>query len=151
MTEISHKVLFVCIHNSARSQMAEAFLNKYGKDQFEAESAGIEPGKLNPIVVKVMQEEGIDLSNKKTQAVFDLFKTGRRYNAVITVCDAASAERCPIFPGTVKRLAWSFEDPSSFKGSEEETLNHTRIVRDEIKKTILEFIEEASGVKYWLN
>ena len=79
-----------------------------------------------------------------------LFRTGRQYNAVITVCDAASAERCPIFPGMVKRLAWSFEDPSSFKGTEEEKLNHTRIVRDEIKTTILEFIQEARGVSYWI-
>jgi len=150
MSDIEHKVLFVCIHNSARSQMAEAFLNKHGKDLYKAESAGIEPGKLNPIVVKVMQEEGIDLSNKKTQAVFDLFRDGKRYNAVVTVCDAVSAERCPIFPGLVKRLAWSFEDPSSFKGSEDEILNHTRIVRDEIKNAILGFIEEASEVKYWM-
>src|SRR5450631_878670 len=132
MTGIKYKILFVCIHNSARSQMAEAFLNKFGKDQFEAESAGIEPGKLNPNVVKVMQEVGIDLIGKKTQGVFDLYKKGIVYDAVVTVCDAASAERCPVFPGSVKRLAWSFEDPSSFKGSEEETLNHTRIVRDEI-------------------
>ena len=151
MSEITHKVLFVCIHNSARSQMAKAFLNKYGEGQFEAESAGIEPGNMNPMVVRVMKEEGIDLSNKGTQCVFDLFRAGRRYNAVITVCDAASAERCPIFPGTVKRLAWSFEDPSSFKGSEEEKLNHTRMIREEIKKTILEFIQEAKGVKFWLN
>ena len=151
MSEITHKVLFVCIHNSARSQMAEAFLNKYGDGQFEAESAGIEPGKMNSMAVRVMKEEGIDLSNKGTQGVFDLFRVGRRYNAVITVCDAASAERCPIFPGTVKRLAWSFEDPSSFKGSEEEKLNHTRMIREEIKKTILEFIQEAKGVKFWLN
>lgn len=150
MSEITHKVLFVCIHNSARSQMAEAFLNKYGEVRFEAESAGIEPGKMNPMVVQVMQEEGIDLRNKGTQGVFDLFRTGRRYNAVITVCDAASAERCPIFPGLVKRLAWSFEDPSSFEGSEEEKLNHTRLVRDKIKETILEFIEDAKEVKFWL-
>ena len=151
MSEIAHKVLFVCIHNSARSQMAEAFLNKYGDGQFEAESAGIEPGKMNPMVVGVMKEEGIDLSNKGTQGVFDLFRAGRRYNAVITVCDAASAERCPIFPGIVKRLAWSFEDPSSFNGSEEEKINHTRKIREEIKKTILEFIQEAKEVKFWLN
>lgn len=102
MSDIKHKVLFVCIHNSARSQMAEAFLNKHGPRQFETESAGIEPGKLNPNVVKVMQEVGIDLSRKGTQGVFDLFRQGKFYNAVITVCDAASAERCPIFPGVVK-------------------------------------------------
>lgn len=112
---------------------------------------GLNRGKMNPMVVGVMKEEGIDLSNKGTQGVFDLFRAGRRYNAVITVCDAASAERCPIFPGIVKRLAWSFEDPSSFNGSEDEKINHTRKIREEIKKTILEFIQEAKEVKFWLN
>lgn len=149
MPELVHKVLFVCIHNSARSQMAEAFLNKYGEGQFQSESAGIEPGKLNATVIKVMQEEGIDLSRKTTQGVFDLFKAGRHYNAVITVCDAASAERCPIFPGVVKRLAWSFEDPSTFRGTDEEVLRSTRMVRDEIKKKILDFIKDAITVQYW--
>jgi arsenate reductase (thioredoxin) len=130
--------------------MAEAFLNKYGKDQFEAESAGIEPGKLNPHVVKVMQEAGIDLNGKKTQAVFDLYREGKKYDAVITVCDAASAERCPLFPGLVKRLAWSFKDPSSFQGSSEEIRQNTRIIRDEIENTILAFIKEASLSSYWM-
>ena len=76
MSEIVYKVLFVCIHNSARSQMAEAFLNKYGEGKYMAESAGLEPGKMNPNVVKVMQEVGIDLSKKGTQGVFDLFQKG---------------------------------------------------------------------------
>ncbi len=151
MAEFKHKILFVCIHNSARSQMAEAFLNKYGEGQFEAESAGIEPGTMNPNVVKVMQEVGIDLSKKGTQGVFDLFRQGKFYNAVVTVCDAASAERCPIFPGMDKRVAWSFEDPSSFKGSPEDVLNNTRIIRDEIKKTVLDFVKEAGNVSYWMN
>lgn len=150
MSDLKHKVLFVCIHNSARSQMAEAFLNKHGEGQFEAESAGIEPGKMNPNVVKVMQEVGIDLSQKGTQGVFDLFRQGRFYNAVITVCDAANAERCPVFPGRVKRVAWSFEDPSTFKGSQEEVLLHTRQIRDEIEKAVLQFIKEASVVSYWM-
>ena len=150
MSDLKHKVLFVCIHNSARSQMAQAFLNKHGEGQFEAESAGIEPGKINPNVVKVMQEVGIDLSQKGTQGVFDLFRQGRFYNAVITVCDAASAERCPVFPGRVKRVAWSFEDPSTFKGSQEEVLLHTRQIRDEIEKAVLQFIKEASVVSYWM-
>lgn len=146
---IQHKVLFVCIHNSARSQMAEAFLNKFGGDALVAESAGFEPGKLNPNVVTVMQEVGIDISNKSTQGVFDLFKQGKLYNAVITVCDAASAEGCPIFPGAVKRLGWSFPDPSSFTGTPEEILKQTRKVRDEIEQTILAFIEEAKHYHYW--
>ena len=150
MSDAHHKVLFVCIHNSARSQMAEAFLNKYGEGKYKAESAGLEPGKMNPNVVKVMQEVGIDLSKKGTQGVFDLFRKGTLYNAVITVCDGASAEQCPIFPGKVKRIAWSFEDPSAFKGTEEEVLEHTRKVRDEIEIAIQDFINESSVVSYWI-
>src|SRR5580658_8585049 len=103
-----HRILFVCIHNSARSQMAEAFLKKYGGDLFEAESAGLEPGTLNPNVVTVMQEAGIDLTGKPTQRVFALFQQQKTYHAVITVCDKEAAERCPIFPGNVKRIPWSF-------------------------------------------
>jgi arsenate reductase (thioredoxin) len=122
--------------------MAEAFLNKYGEGMFEVESAGIEPGKLNPNVVKVMQELGIDLSQKKTQVVNDLFRQGKLYDVVITVCDAASAEQCPVFPGKVKKLAWSFKDPSTFKGTPEEILQNTRIVRDEIEKSIQGFIRD---------
>ncbi len=130
--------------------MAEAFLNKYGEGKYNAESAGLEPGKLNPNVVKVMQEVGIDLSKKGTQGVFDLFRKGALYNAVITVCDEASAEQCPIFPGKVKRVGWSFEDPSAFKGSEEEVLQRTREVRDEIEAAIQDFIRESSVVSYWM-
>ena len=150
MSDLSHKVLFVCIHNSARSQMAEAFLNKYGNGMFVAESAGIEAGKMNPNVVKVMQEVGIDLSAKGTQEVFDLFRKGKFYNAVITVCDAANAERCPVFPGVVKRIAWSFEDPSAVQGKPEDVLLKTRQVRDEIDAKIKEFVAEASTVSYWM-
>ncbi len=147
---IEHKVLFVCIHNSARSQMAEAFLNKYGAGNLIAESAGLEPGKMNQNVVKVMQELGIDLSQKTTQGVFDLLKHGRSFDAVITVCDGASAEKCPIFPGSGKRISWSFEDPSSFTGTPQEILQHTRIVRDEIEKSVKGFIDEAGAQSYWI-
>ncbi|HSZ32916.1 MAG TPA: arsenate reductase ArsC [Puia sp.] len=149
MPTSKHRVLFVCIHNSARSQMAEAFLGKYGNDAFEVESAGLEPGTMNPNVVTVMQEVGIDLSKKITQGVFDLYKRGAAYNVVITVCDGASAEKCPVFAGGGKRIAWSFEDPSSFKGNREEVLQHTREVRDEIEQKVLKFIKEASSVNYW--
>ncbi len=150
MSNIQHKVLFVCIHNSARSQMAEAFLNNMGGDLFEAESAGIEKGKLNPLVVKVMGEAGIDISGKQTNEVLDFLKEGRKYDAVVTVCDAANAEKCPVFPGKVKRLAWSFTDPSQFAGTEEEKLERTRLVRDEIKEKITDFITEASELQYWM-
>jgi arsenate reductase len=130
--------------------MAEAFLNKYGEGKYQAESAGIEAGKMNPNVIRVMQELGIDLSQKGTQEVFDLFQKGALYNAVITVCDQANAERCPIFPGVAKRLTWSFEDPSQFRGTEEEILQHTREIRDEIEKAVQEFVKESSEVSYWM-
>ena len=136
-------VLFVCVHNSARSQMAEAFLNQVCGDEFEAQSAGLEPGKLNPIVVEAMQEIGIDISGNKTKAVFDMFKSGKLFSHVITVCDETSAERCPIFPGVAKRLHWSFPDPSAFQGTHEEKLARTREVRDMIKAKIEEWCEDV--------
>lgn len=145
-----HRLLFICIHNSARSQMAEAFLKKYGGDFFEVESAGLEPAAINPNVVEVMGEVGIDLRQKGTQDVFDLFRKGRMYNAIVTVCDQASAERCPIFPGVVKRLAWSFPDPSTFKGNHEEILQKTREVRDEIEEKVKAFAKEARQISYWI-
>lgn len=128
--------------------MAEAFLNHYGGDALGAESAGIEKGTLNPRVVKVMQEVGIDISKNGTQEAFDLVKEGRLYQAVITVCDVA-AETCPIFPGVMKRIAWSFPEPMKFTGSEAEILEQTRKVRDGIKEKVLEFIEEAKEVEFW--
>ena len=134
------RVLFVCIHNSARSQMAEAFLNRLGGDLFEAESAGIEPGKLNPFVVKVMAEEGIDISGNITKSVQSMRDAGKSYEYVVTVCDPEAAEKCPLFPGKVERLHWEFKDPSSFDGSDEEKLAFARTVRDEIRTAITEFI-----------
>lgn len=136
------KVLFVCVHNSARSQMAEAFLNKLADEKFYAESAGFEPGKLNPYVIEVMKEIGIDISKNRTKSVFDLFKQGHIFNFVIAVCDAANAERCPIFPGVTKRLSWSFEDPASFTGSPEEILAKTRLISDKIKDEVEKFVSE---------
>jgi len=135
------RVLFVCIHNSARSQMAEAFLNHMGGEYFEAESAGLEPGTLNPFVVKVMAEIGYDLSKNKTKSVFDMYKAGKTYDYVITVCDPEAAERCPIFPGKVERLHWGFRDPSSFQGTDEEKLAFTRQVRDEIQRAVESFVQ----------
>jgi len=142
------KVLFVCSHNSARSQMGEAFLKKYGGDWFEAESAGLEPGKLNPVVVEAMQKIGIDISQNKTKSVFDFYKQGKRYDYVVTVCDESQAGRCPVFPGTATttRLHWAFVDPSTFIGSNEEKLAKTITVRDAIKAKIEEFIKsEGAG------
>ena len=130
------KVLFVCIHNSARSQMAEAFLNGLGGDRFEAESAGLEPGKLNPVVVAAMREVGIDLSGRPTKSVDAMIARGPYFDYVVTVCDEASAERCPAFPGPGQRLHWPFPDPSSFAGTPDEKLAGTRQVRDAIRAEI---------------
>ena len=94
------KVLFVCVHNSARSQMAEAFLKKYGGDRFEVESAGLEPGTLNPVVVEAMKEVGIDISQNKAKSVFDFYRQGKQYDYVVTVCNESEAGKCPVFPGT---------------------------------------------------
>jgi arsenate reductase (thioredoxin) len=139
------KVLFVCVHNSARSQMAEAFLNHLYGDKFIAESAGLESGTLNPLVVEVMKEVGIDISNNKTKSVFDFYKGGKLYSYVFTVCDAASSEMCPIFPGLLTQtIHWSFEDPSSFIGSHEERLEKTRKVRDAIRDRIETWIGEIT-------
>ena len=138
------KVLFVCLHNSARSQMAEAFLNHLAGDRFEAESAGLEPGPLNPLAIEVMGEVGIDISMNQAKSVFALYKADRLYRYVISVCDEA-AQRCPIFPGFATNLHWSFEDPASFTGSHEERLDKTRRVRDKIRTRIEDFIQEQQG------
>jgi len=139
------KVLFVCIHNSARSQMAEAFLNRICFEEFEAQSAGIEPGNLNPVVVDVMREVGIDISRNKTKAVSDMLGSGQTFSHVITVCDEASAERCPVFPGTTGRLHWGFQDPSGFRGTKLQVLEKTREVRDAIKAKIELWCAEVCG------
>jgi arsenate reductase len=130
------KVLFVCIHNSARSQMAEAWLNHLYGDRFEAHSAGLEAGILNPLVVAAMKEVGIDISHKTTQTVFSLYNKGELFSYVITVCDEASAEQCPVFPGATTRLHWSFPDPAQLTGTEEEKHAKVRTIRDDIKTAV---------------
>jgi arsenate reductase (thioredoxin) len=136
------KVLFICVHNSARSQMAAALLNKRCGNYFEAESAGLEPGALNPLAVEALREVGIDISKNKTQAVFDVFKSGTLFAYAITVCDESEAAGCPIFAGVTKRLHWSFPDPSKFSGTREEKLEQTRRVRDKIDGQIRNFCAE---------
>jgi arsenate reductase len=125
--------------------MAEAYLKKFGGNNFIVESAGLEAGKLNPIAVEVMKEDGIDISGNQTNDVFEYFKQGRLYKYVITVCDEASAARCPIFPGVNYKINWSFEDPSSFTGTMEEKLSKTREVRDKIRIAVQQFIKEVSA------
>ena len=116
--------------------MAEAFLNQTCGEHFESHSAGLEPGKLNPIVVEAMQEIGINIAGKATKAVSDIYNSGQSFAYVITVCDETSAERCPIFPGKGQRLHWGFPDPSAFHGPRETKLARTREVRDMIRAKI---------------
>jgi arsenate reductase len=138
------RVLFICIHNSARSQMAETFLNDLGKGQFVAESAGLEAGKLNQIAVKAMSELGYDISQNPTKSVFDYFQQGKRYEIVVKVCDALNGQRCPIFPRTKVTLNWDLTDPSSLPGTEAEKLAAIRPIRDLIKVKVEQLIREYS-------
>lgn len=134
------RVLFICVHNSARSQMAEAYLKRLGADDFEVESAGFDPTEINPLVVEVMAEEGVDLAGKQTQKVFDLFKAGKIYHYVITVCSDAAATQCPIFPGVTHRLHLPFDDPAELQGDHGEKLRQVRVIRDHIKAMIHDFV-----------
>ena len=122
--------------------MAAALMNKICGESFEAESAGLEPGTLNPLVVEVLRERGIDISENKTQRVFDVWKSGRLFQYVVTVCSEAEAEGCPIFPGVATRLHWPFPDPSKFTGAHEERLEQTRSVLNQIQTRIESFCSE---------
>ncbi len=142
---LKQKILFVCVHNSARSQMAEEILRQMAGDRFEVESAGLEPGTLNPLVVMLLKEDGINIEYKRTQAVKDILQKKRRYDYVITVCDESSRERCPIFPGEANRIHWDFPDPSQFQGTAEEKLTQTRQVKDLIKRKIQDWLIHAAS------
>jgi len=126
-------VLCICQQNSGRSQRAEAYLKRMAGDLLKVESAGLEPAeKVNSLVVEVMREEGFDLSPKKPQSVFELFKNGRLYSHVITVC-YDSESKCPVFPGITQRWHWPFPDPAKVTGNEEEKLRRVKEIRDQIK------------------
>jgi arsenate reductase (thioredoxin) len=141
------KVLFICRHNTGRSQIAEAHLKKFYGDYFEIESAGFEPlQEINPLVVRVMNEVGIDLSEKKPQNVFEFFKQGKIYEHVITVCHNTES-KCPIFPGITKRWHMPFPDPASVEGTEEEKLEAVRKIRDMIKEWLLNPPPESINFK----
>lgn len=138
------KVLFVCLHNSGRSQMAEAYLRRLGDGQFEVESAGFEPRTINPLVVEAMLEEDFDLSKVEADSVFDFYKDGRLFDYVIAVCDEGNSQRCPVFPGVTTRLNWSFPDPADVQGSDEERLQQVRWIRDSIRERIKDWLEEQT-------
>ena len=130
------RVLFICGHNSGRSQMAEAFLNEIAGDRIHVESAGLEPKPVNSLAVEVMQEIGFDLSKAKSDSVFEFFKEGRLYDYVITVCDETAAGQCPVFPGITKRLHWPFMDPETLTGNHEEKLAALREIREQIRQKV---------------
>ena len=139
------RVLAICIHNSARSQMTEEFIRQAAGDRLEVMSAGIEPGNLNPVVVELLKEDGIDITGKETRSVYDLHASGQRFDYVIAVCDREAAERCPIFPAEQERLHWPFPDPSQAKGSMEEKLAYIRPIRDQIRDRAREFVNSIPG------
>jgi arsenate reductase len=141
MSDGKGRVLFVCVHNSARSQMAEEYLRRFAGDLLEVESAGLEPGELNPYVVRVLEEDGIHISGKETHSVANYYQEGRTYEYVITVCSREAEEKCPVFPGPVRRLNWPFPDPAAFTGSEEEILSQTRKIRDRVRRQVREFAD----------
>ena len=135
------KVLFICSKNSGRSQIAEAYLKQMGDTGYAVQSAGLEPADaVNPLVVEVMKEDGIDLSQKTTQSAFDLFKDGELFTHVITVCDAETEAKCPIFPGITTRYSWPFPDPEEAEGTHAEKLEQVRQIRDQIKAAIKEMV-----------
>jgi arsenate reductase (thioredoxin) len=139
-TQASKKVLFICTHNSARSHMAEGFMNALYGDRYLAFSAGTEPSALNPYAVRVMQEIGIDISDHRSKSVDEFIDRDLDY--VVTVCDHAK-EACPFFPGGRKTIHKGFEDPASAAGAEQEKLELFRRVRDEIR----EWIQNTFGPK----
>ncbi len=137
---MSKKVLFICGRNSGRSQMAAAYLNQLGQGQFSAQSAGLDPADaVNPLVIEVMKEEGIDLSEAKPSSAFDLVKSGQLFSYVITVCDKESDSQCPIYPGIQRRENWPFPDPENASGSAEDKLDQVRAIRNAIKSKLMDY------------
>lgn len=139
---MKRKILFICVHNSARSQAAAALVNRHCGGFYEAKSAGLTPGVLNPLAVEALREIGIDISQNKTQAVLDVWSSCELFEYVITVCSEAEAEGCPIFPGPAKRLHWPFDDPSKLSGTHEEKLAGTRAILKQIEEKVLAFCDE---------
>lgn len=134
------RVMFICIHNSGRSQMGEGFLRHFAGERFEVASAGIEAGTLNPLVVKSMEEVGVSLEGHYAKKAQDFVDRGEHFDYVITVCDESNAERCPMFPGKHVRLHWGLPDPSAIQGTDAEKLAGIRPIRDAILEKVREFM-----------
>ena len=138
---MKESVIFVCTGNSCRSQMAEGILREIGGNKFQVVSAGLEPSSVNPNAIKVMQEVGIDISQHTSKNIHQF--VDQEFDFIITVCDNAN-ERCPLFPGSGKRIHWSFQDPAAATGTEEEVMTVFRKVRDQIKLNIEEFLRKTN-------
>ena len=139
-------VLFLCTGNSARSQMAEAFLRQYGSESFNAYSAGLEPKGLNPYTIRAMKERGMDLSSHSSKSVNE-FLGKSLIHIVISVCDHAD-QNCPaVWPGVVERLHWSFEDPAAFQGTDEEKLDKFREIRDAIERKVQQWLQDQKTLR----
>lgn len=134
------RVIFICIHNSGRSQIGEAYLRHLAGDRFEVHSAGLEAGTLNPLVVRAMEEQGIPMAGHFAKTTGEYISRNEKFDYVITVCDETNAERCPMFPGKAVRIHWSFPDPSALPGSEEEKLAGIRPIRDAMEERIREWL-----------
>ena len=139
-------ILFICVHNSARSRMAEAFVNELCAGFFEAQSAGLErASSANPLAAEVMAEIGIDITQKPGQEVFDVWKSGLVFAYMITVCHESDAGACPVFPGAATRLHWPFPDPSQVQGTHGEKLAQVREIRDMIRAQVENWCAEVCG------
>ena len=125
--------------------MAEAFLREIGGDSFTAASAGLEAGVLNPLVVRIMGEIGLDISGQSTDTIKSVIRRGDRFDYVITVCDAANAQRCPIVPGTMRKLHWGFADPAALTGDDRNRLKQVRIIREQIREQVAAFVRSFSA------
>jgi arsenate reductase len=140
VTEARRRVLFLCVHNSARSQMAEGMLRAWAGDRFEAHSAGNEATQVRPLAVRAIAEIGIDISSQRSKSVSEY--AGQQFDYAITVCDDAK-EACPYFAGATTQLHWAFDDPAAATGDEDEQLAVYRRVRDEIADRLREFMATA--------
>jgi arsenate reductase (thioredoxin) len=140
MSQKPVRVLILCTHNSARSQMAEALLRSYGNGRFQVQSAGSEVTRVNPLAIDAMNEVGIDISGARSKHMNEF--VDQEFDFVITVCDSA-AEACPMFPGPARRIHWSFPDPSAAAGGDDEQLATFREVRDAIAQQIHKWVNEA--------
>ena len=136
------KVLFICTGNSARSQMAEAFLREYDSDDFEAYSGGLKAEGIHPMTKQVMQEVGLDISDQESKEI-SRFLGKKHFGFLVTVCRKAE-KNCPTFPDVSTRLFWDIEDPKAFEGSNEEKLATFRETRDEVEERVKDFIKEHS-------